>query len=532
MRWLGTIDGCTVAYSPPGPSPLKPQSALASRLGRHASVYICGSVAVFALSLLNVVVLTRFLAPAEFGRLGVLLVFASMLTVLYNLGSLQGTFRHVFGSSADEEAHDGERVASGPSSVRRRALGTGILLTAAIAALGTCLIALLARPFARLLLGDAFYEPLILLAAASAALGSLWRIVSNVARYARRPFTYVLVNVGRPVVVLGVSLPLVASGHGIRGALIGLIAGTLVSITIGVASCGSHYKVAFDPSAVRAIARRGIPFMGIVVAFWVIQNVDLYIVSAFASDSQTGLYRFASRLSSGISYFVSAFLMAWGPLIATDLHAEVKRTGQLSRTNALVVTYLLFGSLWVLLLLAAASDVIVGIAPASYGGAQMLVPLLGLGFMAYGWFVVLYRASRFPRRRRWYGWLAFMAMTLFLALALLVAGPFGAVGVATAQFAALLLACVGMLILSQRGPQPLPLPWRRLGVACAVFSVTLAGLLAGPAVGGLGEAAAVVVSAGFPLTLVACGAIPRQHLAELRRIAVAGLTRRDGSLAS
>ena len=46
---------------------------------------------------------TRFLGPAEFGQLALLLVFAAFLTVFYNVGTLQGTFIWVFGSAGEED---------------------------------------------------------------------------------------------------------------------------------------------------------------------------------------------------------------------------------------------------------------------------------------------------------------------------------------------------------------------------------------------------------------------------------------------
>ena len=69
---------------------------------------------------------TRFLSPAEFGELALLMVFAAFLTIVYNVGMVQGTFMWVFGAAGEEEVEDapGKAAAAG---TKRRALGTGLV---------------------------------------------------------------------------------------------------------------------------------------------------------------------------------------------------------------------------------------------------------------------------------------------------------------------------------------------------------------------------------------------------------------------
>src|SRR5689334_9545406 len=66
-------------------------TALAARFGRDTAIFAATSAAGLGLGLLTAVVLTHLMTPSAYGRLAVLLVFSSLLTTLYNLGSLQGT---------------------------------------------------------------------------------------------------------------------------------------------------------------------------------------------------------------------------------------------------------------------------------------------------------------------------------------------------------------------------------------------------------------------------------------------------------
>ena len=75
-------------------------SALGVQFGRHTGAYMIGSGLVLVFGLVQVAVVTRFFDPPAFGRLALLLFLAGLLTISYNLGSLQGTFARVYGASA------------------------------------------------------------------------------------------------------------------------------------------------------------------------------------------------------------------------------------------------------------------------------------------------------------------------------------------------------------------------------------------------------------------------------------------------
>src|SRR4051794_26069241 len=112
-------------------------STLAGRLGRHFVIYGSAGAATLALGLVNVAVITRLLAPHEFGQVATYLVFGGMRTILYNLGSLQGSFRVAWGGGdedigVDDFEEDDEHAATD----KRLALGTGLLLTAMVALFG------------------------------------------------------------------------------------------------------------------------------------------------------------------------------------------------------------------------------------------------------------------------------------------------------------------------------------------------------------------------------------------------------------
>ena len=146
-------------------------TAVAARLTHHSSVYAVGFGTTLAFSFVNVAVLTRFIDPASFGKLAVLLIFAALLTVLYNLGSLQGAFHAAYGSADDDDAAVDDQQDGALVRDRGAALTTALVLTGLIAGAGTLVVAAMAPSLSDLLLGNRADGDLVLLAAASGAMG-------------------------------------------------------------------------------------------------------------------------------------------------------------------------------------------------------------------------------------------------------------------------------------------------------------------------------------------------------------------------
>jgi O-antigen/teichoic acid export membrane protein len=500
-------------------------TAFGGRVSRHTAIYASGSGSTLLFALFSVAVLTRFLRPTEYGELALLLFFAALLTVAYNLGSLQGGLIWVFGASGEEEEDEppGDDEVAGQ---KRRALGTALVLTVLIAGTGTALIATAVSPLAELLTGDPDNGDDVMLAAVSGALGAVWRLVSNVLRMERRPVAYVVLSNVRPMLVVAAIIPLVAGGLGVQGALLGTAGGTALAIAVGMVVTRRSYSLAFELHDVRSILRKGSPVVPIIVAVWVVQNADLFLLSRYAPDQDVGLYRVASRVGAVVSYVVAAFLMAWSPLTRTPLFAAADKERGRPAIGGTMATYFALGAITLVFGLAVAADSLIRIAPPAYADAAPLIPLIGLGFALYGGLVVVNRAADFPRKRLAYVSAAIVSAVVFLAAALLLIPWIGSYGAALAVVAGFSVGTVVLVFRSQRGPNPIPFAGRRVALAAALAAASLAvahaaGTLAGdwgPAV----ELAALVV---YPMLLVATGVIPRDHARALKAI-VLGLSPR------
>lgn len=495
-------------------------SRLGARVGRHASVYALGSGITLVFGLASVAALTRLLPTHDYGRLAILFVFAGVVTVFLNLGSLQGTFSWVFGGSDEEIDND---LDDAGAVDKRAALGTALVYFSCGAIVVGALIALGAPTLADLLLGDSDSAAAVRFAGLAGGLGAVWRLVSNVPRLERRPMLYNVFAAVRATAVLSASVFLVAEGHGVEGAMLGTAMGTAASVVIGLIVIRPSFRVAFNRHDLRQILKAGRPMIPIVLAFWILNQFDLLLLSRYVSDSDVGVYRVASRVGSVLSYFVSAFLMAWLPLSRTSVSQAVKGQRGAAAMNSVIMNYFVVASLGLLLALALGADTIVRIADSSYEGASELITLISAAFVGYGCFLVLYRVSSFPRRRLAYILFAVMAAGVFNVAALILIPIMGTYGAAVALIIGNFSAAAGLLICSQRGPRPVPFEYRRIAAIFALAAACyLVASFGGRLAGDWRPLVDVVVIGAFPVLLVVTRTIPQAHLRPLRTV-LAGL---------
>ncbi len=483
------------------------------RLGRHVGVYAGSHVGVFLFGMVNVAVLTRLLPIEEFGRLAVYLLLAGMLTVLYNLGSLQGIFISVFGAGgADEDLGIEEDEGEALTGDREKALTTGLLLTIVIAALGTAVVFATAPVFASIL-GQPGELSAVRLAALCGATGAVWRLVQNVPRLERRPVLYAILSLARPAFALGLGIALVLAGAGVKGALAGIAIGTALAIPVAILAGRRNYAFGLDLAIVPHVFRRGAMIVPLILAMWIVTNVDLYLVSAYAPADAIGPYRVAMRLGAGVSYLVSAVSTAFLPLKRTPLYTALLEEHGPSAFGSTMLSAFLFVCIWAVLGLALLADVLIRIAPASYSDAAPLVPLIGLGMVACGVMMVLYRGAKFPNRRNWHLGMMLAAAAIFVVSGLVLVPAFGGYGAATAQIVAFAVSAGVLLWVVQRSEHPLRIEYGKLGRAIAIGLLCIGvGQLVSPLAGEWRILVDLAILAAFPALLVLARAFPGEEL--------------------
>jgi O-antigen/teichoic acid export membrane protein len=501
---------------------------MGGRFTRDTLIYIVGALAVGPFSLVSVAVLTRVMVPSQYGELALLLFFAGYLTTVYNTGSLHGTFMWVYGASEGEgdDVDSDSTITSNP----RRALGTGVVLTLMIVSAGTALCCLFAPNLAQLLLGRHSAAALVRWAAVSAAAGALWRLTVNVFRMERQPARFAAFNALRPLFVVGGTVPLVLLGFGVQGALAGTALGTLAAVVVCIAMARRSYALAFGWEDAKEILRRGAMVVIPVVCLFIVQNSDIVMLSRFTSTDELGVYRVASRFAAIPSYFASAFLMAWSPLERGVLfQATYRHLGEQRVRNA-IVTYYLLAAVTIVMVLDVIAPGLVLLAGPAYRSAAPLIPLIGVGFVCYGLYVVMVRTVKFKQRMLLYSAGALIAAAGQIGLSTVTIPWLGAYGAPVATTSGLLIACA-LWVVVVRGVLKNPLSFERrplTGLAGAVAIAVLVQVI-GLSVWPAGRPLVLALTLlSYLAAVLAFGVVPRRHFRPLRRLARAAVRKGVG----
>ncbi len=401
---------------------------MAAKMSRDSVFYTVVTGFVFPVGLLNALVLTHYMSSSQYGQLGILFFVSGLMSVVLNLLFLRGTERQVWGAS--DEGVDVDVAELVEAHRRPRVLGTGLVMSVVIGVLAVAATIPIAPWLSQVLVHTSRLSAAVIWTAVAGALGSTWRLTANIGRWERRRAGFGWVWVLRPSFALIIAWLLVANGYGVAGAMAATAIGTLLSMLIGLFASRHSYELTLDRQAVRDIARTSARFAAMVLGLFVLHNGDVFFLSRFASNSQVGVYKLATNLSSIVSYAVSAFLMAWAPLeFSTLFQAAYERHGKERVRAEFLHYYLLFG-IFVVLLLAALATPLVSLFSPSYSSAAGFVAITGAGYLAYGLFLVVARSSSFEHRYFVYGTAAVLAAGALAATSLLLGPPLGGYGVA------------------------------------------------------------------------------------------------------
>jgi O-antigen/teichoic acid export membrane protein len=487
------------------------------RLARHLGAYVIGSFVVLIISFVSVYVFTRLLGRAEFGTLSLLVFWASLLTLLFNLASMQGTLRSVFGSTGDDDVEDDDEDID-PETVRQ-AMGTGLILTVLICLAGMAIIWPISSQLSGWIIGNPDHGSWILLAAAAGAFGALLRLTSNVLRFERRPIPFVLANAARPLLILGPVIYLVERGDGVGGAIAGTAIGTGLAFVFVLALTRSTYSFTFSTETVKTIMRKGSIVIPVVISLWVVQNVDIFVLSRYVDHSDLAPYRVAAQFGLAVTYCTGAFFRAWTPLRRTTSFAALESQVGEGALRGAMVTYFILMCLTMLIGLTVASDTFALVAPKDYTNLPLLIPLVAGGFFAHGALVLIYRASQFKRKYNYYSAATMLSALGFFVGAVVLIPWLGTAGAALAVMFGFLVGMAMMLYFSQRGKKPIPMQYGSLAGAFALAGLcTVAARLLDAPAGRYQLLIATAAAMLFIALSIVTGVLPRGHQAPLRRV--------------
>lgn len=456
------------------------------QLTRDSAIYALGAVAGKAVGLVLLPILTRALAPDEYGRLEVLSTLGSALVSALLLGIDRAALRLSF---AERDA------------ARRSTLGTWCVVATALALPPALLLAVASGPLSTLLFGDARFATAVALVGWITLLGTYQFIALTILRAERRPGTYAVLSGGS----LLLNAALVIGSFAVAPAAVDVVL-LAYALSLGAGAIAGAVlvrRVAFGrPSrrAVSSLLALGLPLAPAVVATWLAEFAHRAIVLGIAGPVEVGYLGVGLRFASIAGLAIAGLQLAWEPH-AYARGREPEGLGPLAHDarRALVGIAALVAALSLV-----AREVVPLVSGAPYLPALPAFGFSSLAVLATGAFIVAMTPSLLAGAMRDIGAATLVGTGAGVAATFVLAGPYGGAGAATGIAFGQVVAAIGVAWLG-RGRSGLALPWRPIAtVLAAAGAVTLASTTLEAS-----AAARALFAAAFGVVLLAEGSIGR-----------------------
>lgn len=428
-------------------------------LGKDVAIYGAGEFVFKFIAFAVFPIYAHVLTVAEFGAWALLQVTVLLLGYLANVGVSQAMQRYYF----DEAGGEGREA--------------GIVSTGLVQLLASALLVTTGAMLAVWAFGDAFAAdygialPVAMLALAAIVPDQLLQYCLDVLRVHFTPFRYLALSFAKNVVGTLVALYLVlVEGTGLAGLFLGLLAGSLAALPLGLWLIRKDLAWHYSPAMSRALVAFGGPLVFTSVAHWAYSSLDRWMLAEMTSPEEVGLYSVAAKFATILTFVVSAFAQAWTPFAIRMGRDDPDHPAFFGRILSLWSFAIAFGALGIALF---AAEAMILLTPAFYWPATPLVPLLVAGVAIYGTTLVTALGITLAKRTSLFAIGTWLAAAINFGLNLILIPLYGALGTAAATLFAYLALTAFYLIATQR-LHPIPLERGKLCYAALLIGIAAA----------------------------------------------------------
>ena len=464
---------------------------------RHSAIYGAADVLVTLVNFILLPILTRHLTSTDYGTLGILLLFGVSTKILFRMGLDSGFFRIYYEQESDRD---------------RRVFTTTILITVTLISLSLfALSAFLAGPISRLLLGSDQGKLVVLVAADTLLMGFAF-VPMNLFRIEERAGYFAAATVFRNSLNAGLKVFLVLRGWGVEGVLWSDVISSALFVLALVPTLRRNLTLGYSTAMLGEAFGFGLPKVPHGLSYQVLNLADRKILDFFTTRADVGLYHVGYMFGTGIKLLLSAFELAWGPFVYSQLTQK-----DAPRTLARLATYVavVVGGFSLLVAVLGRELLYLMTAPA-FHAAYPVIPVIVLAYSIQGLFTLTSIGIGISKKAYYYPILTFFAALVNISLNFLLVPLFGMLGAAWATVGGYAIM-TGLGYIFANRHYPIPFEWKRFGVVAlaAVFSFAASRLAGEPSLTSfLIKVGALAI---YPAALFAFGFFREEEIKKLKR---------------
>lgn len=331
-------------------------------IARHSFIYGLAQLLNVAIGFILVPLYTRSFTLNEYGIVALLTTIVTILGYVCDFGFTSGLTREFYEQNGTS---------------RKQLIATAFTTQTVIAAAIILFLYSQSRAFGELLFNSDSYQydnllKLMLLNAFSVTINSLPLLVL---RLQRKSILYNIVLILKSILLFGSNIILILYlHHGLSSFFMSaIIADFIVFIFVFIMDFRKQIVLIYSLLLIKPVLRYGLPFIPVLLASWLQNLSDRFLLQHFSYTQQLGIYAVGYKLGMVISTMYSLFNIAWNPIFLEKYKTiESKRYNELYLMMSLIMLY---GSV---VLSMFAQEIIALISTADYTNAKYIVPFISL----------------------------------------------------------------------------------------------------------------------------------------------------------
>ena len=480
------------------------------RMGRSLLAYLPVNLANVVVAFGTIVVLTRLLEPAEFGRYGIAMITMQFVHMGLFTWMEAAMARYQARAERDEDVRDHLRTLYGLAAI-----------------VGAVAFAVM-MPLVWWLPIDGSMKTVLGFALGSTCLQVMLNLGMEAHKAAHRVMRYSLTYSGQTIFSFSIGLLLVVlTPLREAGPFVGIIIGLLLALVWDGPFMWRRLRGGrFEPARARRYAAYGLPICISLLLSYALNSADVYIIGAVMGEASAGEYTAGYNLANRSLEIIFIWLsMAVLPSAITALEQQgVAESRPIMRDYGATLLWLIMPAAVSIALVSEDAGFILG--EGIRDQAVTVMPWIAAAGLING-LITYYvqRAFMFSGQTHEFIWVMVPPVILNLALNFILVPRFGLLGAVWATLAGYALA-FGLAVWTARRHYPLPWPLRasaEIALSCAVMAVAvialpLGGLEPGPAtlaIKGISGALVYLLSC-WAVNAADCRSFIRGLLAKLR----------------
>lgn len=429
---------------------------LFKRLAGDSFVYGVSGIITRFIAVFLVPVYTRVFTPQDYGTISLVSNVFALLSILVIAGMDNSIVRWYYDEENDEN--------------RKSSLNTFFwsCLTTAIGF--AALIIIFRSQIAAIILKDAAYSPVLLIAALNLPLTVFIVFTSNVLRIQKKPVATSVFSIGNSLIVILLTIYLIVFAQtGVIGVFYAQFCGSLIAAAATIYIFRKTISpFFFDTRRWKEMFFFSMPLIPGSIAFWVINLSGVYFIQSMRDAREVGLYQLGTTVASGIAMLTGAFQMALGPFTFSIYKQPEAKT-----VYSQILTLFVGGGCFVAFLITLfAREALMIVATPPFYDANLVAGILAFNYIVICLSYIASIGTSIAKNNYMYGAASLVSAALLVILNLSLIPVFGKEGAALSTLASQIIIPIAVFWHAQR---LYPIPYNFKKSALIFLSSLIAG---------------------------------------------------------